>query len=250
MNWLQERLHDLEMMEQLIYVILAVSAALFIIYLLAIFVRKRAGDSGHEAYLMDIEKISGQDRYPMRKGKPFRIGRVAPKVNKDNALVIAQTTIGRRHAIVSKENDTYWVTDLDSLNGTFVNNHPVAGKSRLENGDMIRFHQYKFRFMLPGADPSDEDMTQLADHDDMESMTELAGDIPSAAAAPQPEAAPQPAATPQPPAQASTSDNPMSDILDADDLGTAPDDRADSVDEEDVTLDNFIDDKTISPNKP
>ena len=243
MNWLHGL--GLDTMEQLIYAILAVSAALFIIYIIAIFVRKRTGGSGHEAYLMDIEKISGQDRHPLRKGKPFLIGRVAPAVNKNNALVIAQTTIGRRHASISKENDTYWVTDLDSLNGTFVNDHPVAGKSRLENGDMIRFHQYKFRFMLPGAEPSsDEEMTQLADHDDMESMTELAGDIPSAAAVP------QPAATPQPPAQASTSDNPMPDILDANDLGMASDDRADNVEEEDVTLDNFIDDKTISSDKP
>jgi serine/threonine protein kinase len=59
--------------------------------------------------------------------------------------------VSRRHARLSKRGETWWLDDLHSLNGTFVNNvevkhgQPVA----LKDGDMIRFSQMTFTFSFP-----------------------------------------------------------------------------------------------------
>lgn len=47
------------------------------------------------------------------------------------------TNVSRRHAEVTREGDTWWITDLDSTNGTEVNGRRVD-RARLEDGDRIR----------------------------------------------------------------------------------------------------------------
>jgi hypothetical protein len=49
--------------------------------------------------------------------------------------------VSRRHAILSFRNGHYLVEDLDSANGTFVNDQPVNAQSaaQLRHGDVLRF---------------------------------------------------------------------------------------------------------------
>lgn len=48
------------------------------------------------------------------------------------------TNISRNHAHISLgENDEYWIEDLGSSNGTFVNNEQVTNKRLLQNGDLL-----------------------------------------------------------------------------------------------------------------
>ena len=49
---------------------------------------------------------------------------------------LADVNVSRRHAELRQEGATYWIIDLDSMNGTIVNGKPVE-RERLRNGDTV-----------------------------------------------------------------------------------------------------------------
>lgn len=63
-----------------------------------------------------------------------RIGR-----NEDNSLVIADSFVSGQHAEIAFENGVWWLDDLGSTNGTFVNDDPVSHRTRIESGDIVQF---------------------------------------------------------------------------------------------------------------
>ena len=61
-------------------------------------------------------------------------------------VCIADASVSRRHSKIEKQDNGFLVTDLESLNGTFVNDLPV--KSRiLQHGDRIRIGDSQFIFL-------------------------------------------------------------------------------------------------------
>jgi len=65
-------------------------------------------------------------------GAPAGIGRHATC-----QLVVRKDDVSRRHAEVYFESGSYWVLDLGSTNGTFLNGEPVERAARLSAGDRI-----------------------------------------------------------------------------------------------------------------
>lgn len=55
--------------------------------------------------------------------------------------------ISRRHARLYQQGDDYWLEDLGSTNGTFVN-HKQISEQALNDGDVIRLGQTFLRFSL------------------------------------------------------------------------------------------------------
>ena len=55
----------------------------------------------------------------------------------DNALAINNPAVSSHHACVFRDGDRYVVEDLDSTNGTFVNDQRVQ-KAMLNTGDRLR----------------------------------------------------------------------------------------------------------------
>ncbi len=57
----------------------------------------------------------------------------------DNDVVINDPTVGREHALIHHQNNQYWLEDLDSLNGTYLNGRkiPTRKKIRIELDDEI-----------------------------------------------------------------------------------------------------------------
>lgn len=55
-------------------------------------------------------------------------------------IILENCLVSKRHAMIQKIKDAFFITDLDSTNGTFVNENPVPpGKYvRIEPGDRIR----------------------------------------------------------------------------------------------------------------
>jgi len=64
----------------------------------------------------------------------------------ENAICISNMGISRRHAKIERDtNSSYTISDLNSLNGTFLNNAKVK-KAILSNGDKILIGKYTILF--------------------------------------------------------------------------------------------------------
>ena len=49
------------------------------------------------------------------------------------------TSVSRQHAVIQRKNGQFFVTDLGSTNGTFVNEKRISGTVQLQDGDNIRY---------------------------------------------------------------------------------------------------------------
>lgn len=66
----------------------------------------------------------------------------------DADVQIQADTISQLHARIDRDGEIYYIEDLNSTNGTFVNDEPLAYKERrkLNSNDMIRFADVRYRF--------------------------------------------------------------------------------------------------------
>ncbi len=83
--------------------------------------------------------------------KETRIGRVAPMVD----LVVNDGRASRLHAVVRKLQSGYTIVDLNSANGTFVNEKRIR-EHLLREGDVVRIGETTFRFEPSRATPQVE----------------------------------------------------------------------------------------------
>ena len=72
---------------------------------------------------------------------PFEIGR-----SSTTDLFIDQESISRHHARISFDGSAYWVKDLESTNGTYVNDDLIR-EHRLGDGDQVRVGRSILKFM-------------------------------------------------------------------------------------------------------
>ena len=64
-----------------------------------------------------------------------------------NEIVFADDKVSRRHAFVHVQEQTeYWLVDLGSSNGTYLNGRRVSQPLRLKSGDEIGISQYRLTF--------------------------------------------------------------------------------------------------------
>lgn len=71
---------------------------------------------------------------------PFLIGR-----SKDCQLSLASKTVSRYHAEIFENDNSIFIHDLDSTNGTFLNKQRVESMVLLKNGDTIYIADLEFR---------------------------------------------------------------------------------------------------------
>lgn len=71
---------------------------------------------------------------------PVSIGRLL-----DNSIVIDDPAVSGRHARVHREGNYYVLEDLQSTNGTFVNDKPIARHTLLE-GDVVLVGRHTLLF--------------------------------------------------------------------------------------------------------
>jgi len=82
-----------------------------------------------------LEVIDGPDhgrKFELPPGEPQLIGRST------EALPFTDHAISRRHAELTPSHGEWWLRDLHSSNGTFVNGSPVLDVVKLRTGDRIR----------------------------------------------------------------------------------------------------------------
>jgi Nif-specific regulatory protein len=66
-------------------------------------------------------------------------------------LRIRNSAVSRRHALIEKEGDRFVIADLDSRNGTFVNDVPIK-RCELQHGDRVRIGESLFFFLVEDGD--------------------------------------------------------------------------------------------------
>jgi len=105
--------------------------------------------------MASIEVIQGPDKgrtIPLRDHEAM-IGR------EGEALRLSDSTVSRRHARLSRQDGQWFIEDLGSANGTFVNSARISRPARLHVGDQIRCGQTLLVFggPMPHAPPLDVD---------------------------------------------------------------------------------------------
>lgn len=63
-----------------------------------------------------------------------------------NVLTIHETFVSAEHALIQQYKDRYWISDLKSRNGTFVNDMRIEDETPLTNGDKIKIGSVVLRF--------------------------------------------------------------------------------------------------------
>jgi two-component system, cell cycle response regulator len=102
--------------------------------------RKAAGHS-EECCLVQIHGPQLGKKF-LLAGPALCIGR-----EEDNDIVVDLDTVSRHHARVSRRGSAVQVEDLDSTNGTFLNDRELHGGAALQSGDLIKVGGALFKFL-------------------------------------------------------------------------------------------------------
>ncbi|MBN2804250.1 MAG: FHA domain-containing protein [Deltaproteobacteria bacterium] len=63
-------------------------------------------------------------------------------------LTVEDVLVSREHAVITIENETATIRDLNSRNGTFVNNIKIKTEKRLHSNDRIVIGKQNFLFLI------------------------------------------------------------------------------------------------------
>lgn len=87
------------------------------------------------------------------KGSVFTIEELPVVIGRETTatLCIADASVSRRHSKIEKDAENFVIEDLESLNGTFVNEVPVK-RRQLQHGDRVRIGDSQFIFLTHDGD--------------------------------------------------------------------------------------------------
>jgi hypothetical protein len=83
---------------------------------------------------------AGETFHP--EGERTTIGR-----SPDCEIFLDDVTVSRKHAVLTQRDDGFFIEDLGSLNGTFLNRHRIES-GRLNDGDELQIGKYRLMFLL------------------------------------------------------------------------------------------------------
>lgn len=66
----------------------------------------------------------------------------------DSSMMIDDGFVSGSHAEIVFDHGAWWLQDLNSTNGTFVNSQQIDGRIRLGDGDIIQFGRVRARAIL------------------------------------------------------------------------------------------------------
>ena len=70
--------------------------------------------------------------------------------NRENDIIIKDPYISKKHFKIVEDEERYYIEDLKSANGTYLNEERIFDVVRLKNGDIIRIGQIEFIFVNRG----------------------------------------------------------------------------------------------------
>jgi hypothetical protein len=106
-------------------------------------------DKDSQAVLRDLSQFTSLSEYDITDRRTY-IGRHPREVTERSCvIIISDSSVGRSHATIDCRDNQYWLTDLDTVNGTYLNGERISGARQLTHGDKIRFARFEFAVSLP-----------------------------------------------------------------------------------------------------
>lgn len=118
--------------------------------------------------MLILTVIQGPD-----KGRKFELTTNLPQLigRSSEALPIGDTTVSRRHAELTPDDGKWWIRDLNSQNGTWVNGVRITERTLMRPGDQVRTGATLFVFGQ--SDPLDElDLIRVLRPDQIDATVE------------------------------------------------------------------------------
>lgn len=107
--------------------------------------------------------------------------------HQDADVLLQAAEISRRHAALLLKDQLLWVQDLNSSNGTFINDIRIEQEKQLYDGDIVQFASFKFSVLAPvqeiedlpeiEVEPVNTAPSQDLSDQGMPSLTERAAEI-------------------------------------------------------------------------
>ena len=91
-------------------------------------------------------RIGGEEKTFRIESTPYMIGKMRSKAD----AFISDPGVSRIHACIREEEGRYYLSDLNSTNGTSINEKSLGGNetAELNDGDSIRFGDVSLTFRL------------------------------------------------------------------------------------------------------
>jgi pSer/pThr/pTyr-binding forkhead associated (FHA) protein len=114
-------------------------------------------DEGHDEFPFPHDGLeTGQALLLVKRGpnagSTFLLeqGQVPAGRKPDSEVFLDDVTVSRKHAVFERRDDGSWfVRDVGSLNGTYVNGEQVE-ETKLANGDEVQIGRFKLTFFAAG----------------------------------------------------------------------------------------------------
>jgi|GEM_PF-2057627 len=86
------------------------------------------------------------------QNKKFKVNKPTITIGRDaktcDFLLRFDSRVGRKHAILSYKNNKYYILDLGSKNGTYINKVKLKGEGELKNGDQVKIADTELTFKI------------------------------------------------------------------------------------------------------
>lgn len=103
-----------------------------------------------EGFIVGESGGSWCEIHPLHATEKLTVGR-----DKRNDIVISDDRCSRRHCVILKIEENWYVSDLGSSNGTFVNGNRIARLQRLRPGDRIGVASQRLLYAATVIDPAE-----------------------------------------------------------------------------------------------
>lgn len=95
-----------------------------------------------------LKLINRKDTLPFKIGEVYILEKdVTIGRGTQNSIVLRDPYISKNHAKISIDEDEYFLEDLNSANGTLINDENIEDVVKLKDGDRIKFGQVEFLFI-------------------------------------------------------------------------------------------------------
>jgi hypothetical protein len=113
----------------------------------------RIGETG-ELVPVDLSEVAARGAALVIRSGGWRVGESFPVEAErmtigrrpESDIFLDDVTVSRDHALLVRRNDEYYLDDLGSLNGTYVNRRRIESQ-KLSDGDELQIGKFKLTFL-------------------------------------------------------------------------------------------------------